>query len=161
MYNFKQGRWTKEEHFKFLEALKLYGKEWRKVQMHVGTRTSTQARSHAQKFFYKLDRRNHSLQDFLDNLELADLQQCLMNSDCEDYEDPDNITAALRQGHARHHKKKSILNIAIPAANETLEEDKRPDRRTKEAALAGLKRRQAEPTPLAPPPKVPRTHAPP
>lgn len=66
------------------------------MQMHVGTRTSTQARSHAQKFFYKLDRRNHSLQDFLDNLELADLQQCLMNSDCEDYEDPDNITAALR-----------------------------------------------------------------
>lgn len=30
--NFKQGRWSKEEHFRFLEALKLYGKEWRKVQ---------------------------------------------------------------------------------------------------------------------------------
>ena len=28
----KQGRWSKEEHFRFLEALKLYGKEWRKVQ---------------------------------------------------------------------------------------------------------------------------------
>ena len=28
----KQGRWTKDEHFRFLEALKLYGKEWRKVQ---------------------------------------------------------------------------------------------------------------------------------
>lgn len=27
----KQGRWTKEEHFRFLAALKLYGKEWRKV----------------------------------------------------------------------------------------------------------------------------------
>jgi len=43
----KQGRWTKEEHFRFLEALKLFGKEWRKVQQHVSTRTSTQARSHA------------------------------------------------------------------------------------------------------------------
>ncbi len=27
----KQGRWTREEHFRFIEALKLYGKEWRKV----------------------------------------------------------------------------------------------------------------------------------
>jgi SHAQKYF class myb-like DNA-binding protein len=27
----KQGRWTKEEHFRFLEALKLFGKEWKKV----------------------------------------------------------------------------------------------------------------------------------
>jgi|FrelakmetLWP11LW_1041352.scaffolds.fasta_scaffold04614_4 hypothetical protein len=26
------GRWTKEEHFRFLEALKIYGKEWKKVQ---------------------------------------------------------------------------------------------------------------------------------
>jgi hypothetical protein len=27
----RQGRWTKEEHYRFLEALKLYGKEWKKV----------------------------------------------------------------------------------------------------------------------------------
>lgn len=35
------GRWTREEHFRFLEALKLYGKEWKRVQQHVGTRSST------------------------------------------------------------------------------------------------------------------------
>lgn len=29
--NIKHGRWSKEEHFRFLEALKLFGKEWRKV----------------------------------------------------------------------------------------------------------------------------------
>ena len=28
---FKSGRWTKDEHFRFLEALKLFGKEWKKV----------------------------------------------------------------------------------------------------------------------------------
>lgn len=52
----KGGRWTKEEHELFLEALEKYGKDWKKVQMHVGTRTTTQARSHAQKHFAKLDK---------------------------------------------------------------------------------------------------------
>jgi len=47
-----------QEHFRFIEALRLYGKEWRRVQEHVGTRSSTQARSHAQKFFVKLQKKN-------------------------------------------------------------------------------------------------------
>lgn len=45
------GRWTQEEHERFLAALKLYGKNWFKVQEHVGTRKAEQVRSHAQKFF--------------------------------------------------------------------------------------------------------------
>ncbi len=53
----KDGRWTKEEHELFVEALKLYGKDWKKVQEHVGTRTTTQARSHAQKYFAKMGRK--------------------------------------------------------------------------------------------------------
>lgn len=51
------GRWTHEEHLKFLEALKLHGKDWIKVKNFIGTRTSAQSRSHAQKFFSKLQRR--------------------------------------------------------------------------------------------------------
>ena len=27
----RTGRWTREEHFRFLEALKLFGKEWKRV----------------------------------------------------------------------------------------------------------------------------------
>ena len=33
------GRWTSEEHQKFLDALELFGKDWKKVESHLGTRT--------------------------------------------------------------------------------------------------------------------------
>eukprot|EP00826_Nyctotherus_ovalis_P023019 TRINITY_DN1772_c0_g1_i13.p1 TRINITY_DN1772_c0_g1~~TRINITY_DN1772_c0_g1_i13.p1 ORF type:complete len:393 (-),score=83.57 TRINITY_DN1772_c0_g1_i13:55-1233(-) len=48
------GRWTKAEHERFLEALKLYGKHWKLVEKHIGTRTGTQVRSHAQKHYLKI-----------------------------------------------------------------------------------------------------------
>eukprot|EP01017_Pseudomicrothorax_dubius_P049402 TRINITY_DN9183_c0_g2_i1.p1 TRINITY_DN9183_c0_g2~~TRINITY_DN9183_c0_g2_i1.p1 ORF type:complete len:232 (-),score=46.79 TRINITY_DN9183_c0_g2_i1:60-755(-) len=54
--NKSAGRWTKEEHQRFVEALKLYGKNWKKVEEFVGTRTGAQVRSHAQKFFNRLQR---------------------------------------------------------------------------------------------------------
>jgi len=50
------GRWTKEEHESFLSALQLYGKEWKKVAAKVKTRTVVQTRTHAQKYFQKLQK---------------------------------------------------------------------------------------------------------
>lgn len=50
---YNTGRWSEEEHRKFMEAIELFGKDWKKVQQHVGTRTSAQSRSHAQKVLAK------------------------------------------------------------------------------------------------------------
>ncbi|MFM7850777.1 MAG: SANT/Myb-like DNA-binding domain-containing protein, partial [Flammeovirgaceae bacterium] len=53
----KTGHWSKEEHHKFLEGMFLFGNDWKSVQNHIGTRSSTQARSHAQKFFQRMKKK--------------------------------------------------------------------------------------------------------
>ncbi|KAH9261768.1 hypothetical protein BASA81_000424 [Batrachochytrium salamandrivorans] len=46
----KDGRWTRAEHERFLDARQRYGKNWRKISLHVSTRTNIQCRTHAQSF---------------------------------------------------------------------------------------------------------------
>jgi SHAQKYF class myb-like DNA-binding protein len=46
--------WAPEEHSKFVEALTLYERDWKRIRNHIGTKSIIQIRSHAQKYFLKM-----------------------------------------------------------------------------------------------------------
>jgi len=52
----KVGRWSEEEHEVFLQGLEKHGKQWKTIAGMIGTRTVVQVRTHAQKYFQKMDR---------------------------------------------------------------------------------------------------------
>ena len=52
-----RGHWTDLEHEKFLEGIRLFGKDWRRLKTHIGTRSEAQIRSHAQKYFFKMHKK--------------------------------------------------------------------------------------------------------
>lgn len=81
----RHGHWTKEEHARFLQSISLYGKDWKKVVEHVGTRSSNQVRSHAQKYFLKLERKSKNSftqakdydQEYLARLQAFSFSTCM------------------------------------------------------------------------------------
>uniref|UniRef100_A0A7N0T4P8 Uncharacterized protein n=1 Tax=Kalanchoe fedtschenkoi TaxID=63787 RepID=A0A7N0T4P8_KALFE len=48
--------WTDIEHDKFLEALHLFDRDWKKIEAFVSSKTVIQIRSHAQKYFLKIQK---------------------------------------------------------------------------------------------------------
>lgn len=52
--------WTDQEHDKFLEALHLFDRDWKKIEAFVGSKTVIQIRSHAQKYFMKVQKNGTS-----------------------------------------------------------------------------------------------------
>ncbi|EKE40912.1 hypothetical protein ENUP19_0054G0018 [Entamoeba nuttalli] len=52
----KREVWTDAEHAKFVEGLALFHKDWKKIKEYIGTKTVVQIRSHAQKYFLKLNK---------------------------------------------------------------------------------------------------------
>ena len=55
---YNRGHWSKEEHERFILAVQEFGRDWKKVSEEVGSRSSNQIRSHAQKHFLKHDRKH-------------------------------------------------------------------------------------------------------
>ncbi|CAK4070647.1 unnamed protein product [Aphanomyces euteiches] len=68
---FNSGRWSNEEHNRFVQGLNQYPhgvlNRWRKISKAVGTRTVLQTRTHAQKFFRKLQKQDDIKQQASDN----------------------------------------------------------------------------------------------
>lgn len=61
LYN--SGQWTREEHGRFLEGLKMYGRNWKVIATNfVRTRSRVQVASHAQTYFLKLQKRRSYLE---------------------------------------------------------------------------------------------------
>jgi SHAQKYF class myb-like DNA-binding protein len=56
----KVGRWSDHEHQVFLDGLNHYGKQWKTIATMIGTRTVVQVRTHAQKYFQKMERSSGS-----------------------------------------------------------------------------------------------------
>ncbi|XP_042004084.1 protein REVEILLE 6-like isoform X4 [Salvia splendens] len=48
--------WTEPEHDKFLEAPQLFDRDWKKIEAFIGSKTVIQIRSHAQKYFLKVQK---------------------------------------------------------------------------------------------------------
>ena len=48
------GKWTEEEHKKFIEALYIYNCSWCDIRQYILTRSPDQIKSHAQKFYKRL-----------------------------------------------------------------------------------------------------------
>lgn len=119
---FNSGRWNEEEHKKFIEAILLYGNEWKRVQQYIKTRSSTQARSHAQKFFIRLKTKLGANNISLDNVDDQDsdkkqkffdsiyylLNQCLCDNGMKD---GDKINTLMKEKFSTHGRDKLIKMI--------------------------------------------------
>jgi SHAQKYF class myb-like DNA-binding protein len=111
--SFNCGRWQPDEHERFIEAIMKYGNEWKSVQKYVGSRSSTQARSHAQKFFVKIKKAN--LLDF--NLDLSKnyiktLHEMANQMTMDEYLNAMkqlNCAAFERKSNKRRHNKEETL----------------------------------------------------
>uniref|UniRef100_K3WNB5 Uncharacterized protein n=1 Tax=Globisporangium ultimum (strain ATCC 200006 / CBS 805.95 / DAOM BR144) TaxID=431595 RepID=K3WNB5_GLOUD len=58
----ERGVWSEQEHDKFLEGLKMYPQgPWKAIAAHIGTRSSRQVQTHAQKYYEKVARRMRGL----------------------------------------------------------------------------------------------------
>ena len=124
------GRWSKEEHDKFIEGIIKFGNDWKKVQNYVSTRSSTQARSHAQKFLLKLRNNEYLKKNNIDlSLSWSKVIQLIKKSF------PDDIIYKILNETSDHKgkikkkfaKKKKLIKTDITNINNNNEKEKELD----------------------------------
>ncbi len=81
---YSSGRWKEDEHKRFVEAIIKFGNDWKQVQKYVKTRSSTQARSHAQKFFLKIKKDKNPEMDIINKNSIKSLNEILSVLNNED-----------------------------------------------------------------------------
>lgn len=109
---FNHGRWSKEEHEKFIEAIIKYKSEWKKVQEHIQTRSSIQARSHAQKFFMKMNKSSsYNIKDLKDGDKIQVFLESLHNKGQTSKDEQESHSQKKSDVKHRIYDKKSIAKL--------------------------------------------------
>nr|GEX12800.1 putative At5g37260 [Tanacetum cinerariifolium] len=122
-------KWTQEEHKKFLEALKLYGRAWAQIEEHVGNKTATQIRSHAQKFFSKVFRESIDVDGTkVDHIEIPPPRP--KRKPAHPY--PRNVHIPSKKGHL-------TVGPISPCSLESNHENLSPDSSDQDASIQSLK----------------------
>merc|ERR1712137_1365293 len=67
------GRWTADEHERFLEGFRIHGHKWKRVQQVVRTRSVTQVRTHAQKYLLKVAKLKAEKKENVNAVDMATL----------------------------------------------------------------------------------------
>ena len=85
-----QGRWDEDQHHRFLIGklfayflgLFKFGKNWKEIQTLVSTRVCSQVRSHAQKYFIKLQKiiKDRKKQKNKHNVQLTEIEKEILES---------------------------------------------------------------------------------
>ncbi|OQS04433.1 hypothetical protein THRCLA_03330 [Thraustotheca clavata] len=122
-FEVKGGRWTAQEHAAFLEGIKLYGKNWRRVAQVVGTRNAVQTRTHAQKYLLKTSAHLeihlallNKAASVADDTSFDKLEALAASAQSEETRGLDQLSAVVAEGLASPSTKavRDKLNFATP-----------------------------------------------
>mmetsp|Transcript_3164 Transcript_3164/g.9655 ORF Transcript_3164/g.9655 Transcript_3164/m.9655 type:complete len:209 (+) Transcript_3164:486-1112(+) len=121
-------KWTAEEHDRFVEALTLYGRDWKLVTEQVGSKTRIQVRSHAQKYFIRLEKEHAASKPPENTLSSTGPRSASFGTSTSS-SDIDETVSASRRSHSVPQPPMDVADdlihvlVDVPAAHITSDED--------------------------------------
>lgn len=108
----KIGRWTDIEHTVFLEGLEKHGKQWKTIAGMIGTRTVVQVRTHAQKYFQKMERKSQAAMSSVGSIDSEDCEGKIV------YQKRKSLPEMLPSSNKQRVKKAPRLSLSVgPSAS--------------------------------------------